>query len=368
MTAPTDKVLRDRWFYATLLAAAAGVLWLFWPFFEVLTYAAVVAVVAEPMHTRLTARLGGRRLLAAVLTALAFALLVLLPLGLLLVAFARQGISFASHGLEWVADGHLEAWLTARQAQVEAWVGTLPGRAGSGGIQVPDLTETVQQAVTSVLSVTGNVLPGLLSGIATGVIGGIIFVLTVITLLAEGPKLAAFVTALTPLDDRYEGQLIAVFREFAFNMVIGVFVVAMAQGMVASFGYWAVGMERPLFFGMLTGLGSFLPIVGTAVVAIPMCVWAFVTKGTGAGVTLALWSVFVVGTTDNVLRPMIIRGSSKIHPLLVFLAVFGGLWWMGIAGALVGPVMVAMFLALARIYREEFLAEGTTPPAPSSGA
>ncbi len=355
MSETWQKATKDHWLVGTFLVSAVGVVWLFWPFFQVLVYASVVAVVAEPLHERITLRLGGRRLLAAVLTASAFALLVLLPLGVLLGLFARQGIAFAGQGLEWVSQGHLEAWLLTHQGALEAQISAWTGRSGPNAFRLPDYTDTVQQVVTVALATAGDVLPSVLSGLITGTIGAVIFVLTVITLLAEGPRLATFVTELTPLEDRYERQMIAVFREFAFNMVIGVFVVAITQGVVASIGYSIFGMPRPVFFGMLTGMGAFLPIIGTAVVAGPMCVWAFVDQGPVVGTLMVLWSVLVVGTVDNLLRPMIIRGSSNIHPLLVFLAVFGGLWWLGITGVLVGPVMVAMFLALAKIYREEIL-------------
>lgn len=354
MNEPWPQATKDRWFLGALALGAFGVVWLLWPFFEVLVYAAVVAVVAEPLHRRLTQRLRGHRTLAAVLTAVAFALLVAVPLAALVFAFARQAFLFATQGLQWVSDGHLATQIALLEAEINARIASASG-GRAAAVRFPALGDALQEAVTTALSITSGLLPQVLSGLASAVIGLVIFVFSVVTLLAEGPRLAAFVSALTPLDDRYESQLIAVFREFAFNMVVGVFVVALAQGLTATVGYWLMGVPRPLFFGGLTGLTSFVPVIGTAIVALPLVVWTASTHGFGTALALGAWAVFVVGTVDNVLRPLVIRGSSNIHPLPVFLAVFGGIWWMGIPGALVGPVILAMFLALARIYREEFV-------------
>lgn len=365
MIGPWSQSTRDRWFLGALGLGASGVLWLLWPFFEVLVYAAVVAVVAEPLHHHLTRRMRGHRMLAAVLTALAVAVLVLVPVGLLLFAFARQAFLFATQGLAWVSEGNLAARIASLEADLNARIASASGgRAGT--VQLPAVGDALQEAVTTALSVTSGLLPQVLSGVASATIGLVIFVFTVITLLAEGPRLAAFVSELTPLDDRYESQLVAVFREFAFNMVVGVFVVALAQGLVATLGYWLMGVPRPLFFGGLTGLTSFVPVIGTAIVALPLVVWTATTHGLASALALGAWALLVVGTVDNVIRPLVIRGSSNIHPLPVFLAVFGGIWWMGIAGALVGPVILAMFLALARIHREEFLPRAR--PTPGEGA
>lgn len=348
--------IRDKWFYGLFAVSAGIVLLLLWPFFEVMVYAAVVAVVADPVHSRLTRALKGRRLVAALLTAGGFAVVVVLPIGVVVYGFAREGIAFASYGMEWVAEGKLDAWLESMQGDLARFVTTWTrGRVPEGSVRAPMLADTVQQGVTTALSITGGLLPNLVSGVASGIIGLVIFVFTVVTLLSEGPRINAFIGSLTPVDPRYETQLVAVFREFAVNMVVGVFVIAIVQGAVAALGYVIFGLPRALFFGTLTGIGAFIPLVGTAVVAVPACIWVGSTYGLGWGLGLAAWSVLVVGTVDNFLRPMLIRGNSNIHPLIIFLGVFGGIWWLGIPGALIGPVLMAMFLALARIHQEDLM-------------
>ena len=114
-------------------------------------------------------------------------------------------------------------------------------------------------------------------------------------------------------------------------------------------------MSREIFLGVLTAVLGFVPLVGAMVVWVPATLWVGFNIGWGWAAFVAIYSMAVTGTIDNLLRPFFMRGQTDIHPLLVFLAVFGGMYWMNIPGALVGPVIVAFFLALYTIYRRDFL-------------
>jgi predicted PurR-regulated permease PerM len=197
------------------------------------------------------------------------------------------------------------------------------------------------------------------NALLSGSIDAVIFVLAVVTFFMEGPRALQAATRLSPMDDAYEERLFFVFREFANNLVIGSIATAAIQGAVAAVGYGLAGVERILFAGILTGVFSFFPLVGTAVVWIPVSIWVFLNEGAGWAAFVVVWSLVFTGTVDNVVKPLFLRGSSDIHPLMIFLAVFGGLTWMGLPGVLVGPVIVAFFLALYTIYCEDFL--GLTP-------
>ena len=160
---------------------------------------------------------------------------------------------------------------------------------------------------------------------------------------------------LSPLADEYEDRLFAVFGEFSINMVVGSLATAGIQGVVAALGYWIVGVERVIFLGVATAVLSFIPLVGTLAVWVPVSLYVGVNMGWSWAVFVVVWSIVFTGTVDNLARPLFMRGSTDIHPLLVFLSVFGGMYWMGIPGVLVGPVIVAFFLALYTIYLNDFL-------------
>lgn len=344
---------RNRGYYAFFALSALSVLVLFWPYVHVLVFAGVTATVASPIHEQLTVRFRGRRLVAAIVTTALVALLVLWPISLLLYRFALEGVALARLGLDWLGNGNLETRMGDLRTAWE-WIGAdaLAPYLPEDFDPVAAAAAPAERIAETLLGSATQVLPWLLEGFASSVIDGILFVLTVIALLSDGPRLGAFTMDLIPLDSDYQRRLYGVFREFANNSVVGAFVVAVSQGIVATLGYVAFGVPRALFFGVVTGVTSFVPIVGTAVVALPMVIWVGTLHGWGWGLGLAAYAVGIIGMVDNVIRPVVIRGSSRIHPLLIFLAVFGGLQWMGLVGALVGPVLVAFFLALATIHRE----------------
>jgi predicted PurR-regulated permease PerM len=356
---PWSQVTRDRWFFAALGLSTVSVAWLLWPYASVLLFAATFAVVTWPLFERVLALAGGRRLTAAVVTALMMALGVFVPLSLVIYLFAVEAIGLVQAATETVALGALEAQVTAALA---------PG--GPLDVIRPflptdlDLVATVvgpaRSMALSLLQSVGQALPALLNAVVNGGINAVIFVATIISLYAEGPSLLRLLQRLSPLDDRYEARLFDVFREFAQNLVLGAVATAAIQGVIAAVGYEIAGAPRVLFFGTLTAVFSFFPLVGAMVIWVPLTAHVGAHHGWGWATFLALWSILFMGTADNVLKPLFMRGSSNLHPLLVFLAVFGGMAWMGLAGVFVGPVLMAFFAALFRIYETDYL--GVPPP------
>lgn len=164
-----------------------------------------------------------------------------------------------------------------------------------------------------------------------------------------------FFKRMLPIDDRYSSDVFQVFGEFSRNMVVGSLATAAIQGFVAGIGFAIAGIEKVIFLAILVFFGSFVPVVGTPVVWLPVVIYMFVTGDYAMATFLTIWSIVLVGSIDNVLRPLFMRGSSEMHALLIFLAVFGGMYWMGLAGLLVGPVIVAVFMALYRIYLRDYL-------------
>jgi predicted PurR-regulated permease PerM len=130
---------------------------------------------------------------------------------------------------------------------------------------------------------------------------------------------------------------------------------------VAGLGYWLGGVDRPLLFAVLTAVLAFVPVVGTAAAWVPVSLLLLLEGHSGGALFVTIWSLALTGTIDNIVKPLIIRGRSSMPPLLVFLAVFGGLLWFGVMGLLVGPVLMALLLALLHIYAESLPPVGETP-------
>jgi predicted PurR-regulated permease PerM len=354
---PWTATTRDRWFYAFLAATTVALAWLFSPWADVLLFAGTTVVVTWPAYAWVLRRVGGNRAAAAVVTTLSLALLVFGPVSLLLYLFAVEAVVVGQQGIDLVTSGAVEAWAqrvvySLPTAEFETYIGEyLPEEFDPVGAVVGPIRE----GILAVLNGLGGAVPVVVNLIVSGSIDFVIFVLAVVTFYMEGPTVLRAAARLSPMDDRYEERLFFVFREFANNLVIGSIATAAVQGGVAALGYAIAGVDRVLFASILTGVFSFFPLVGTAVVWVPIALYVGATHGAGWAAFVVMWSLVFTGTVDNVLKPLFLRGSSNIHPLLIFLAVFGGLTWLGLPGVLVGPVLVACFLALYTIYCEDFL-------------
>ncbi len=359
------KSTRDRWFFGILIASLISVVVLLQPFIYVLGLATVTVIVTWPLFQRILARVRRRRTIAAILTTLVVGTVIGGPLAFFVFLFVRQTLEVVSQGVAFVESGRLAAWITWVSATensdlIAAWA---PHWAASYLTEmVPaDLdfqklvTGPVQQGALGMLGAIGSFAPTLLTSTIHLGLGALIYVGAVVTLYMEGPVLVGAVRNLSPIDARYETRLFEVFREMSNNMVVGALAIALIQATVAGIGYTIFGVERAFFFAILTGALSFVPFFGTMVVWVPLTILVAAQDGLGWGGGLALWSIICTGQIDNLVRPFFMRGSTHIHPLFIGLAAFGGISWLGVPGAIVGPMVVAFFLALYTIYVKDFL-------------
>jgi predicted PurR-regulated permease PerM len=334
---PWTQRTKDTWFFGALAVSTIGVLYLFSRFMYVLMFACVVVVVSWPLYEHMLRACRGRRVAAAALTVLFLAVVIFGPFSFLVYLFVGEAIQLVGTASEYVQSGQLSRWIAYLTSTVE-WMPEWLQRFLPADF---DLQETVagpiQRGALAILNWVGNSIPALLGGTVGLGIDISIFLFAVISLY-------------------YEDRLFAVFGEFANNLVLGALVTAAVQGFVAGIGYAIVGVDRVVFFAMMTGVCAFVPFVGTMIVLIPLAISVILTDGVGWGVFLIVWGIGVA-QLDNIIRPLFMRGRTNIHPLLIFLAVFGGIGWLGLPGALIGPVMVAFFLALYTIYTEEYLGQ-----------
>jgi len=123
---------------------------------------------------------------------------------------------------------------------------------------------------------------------------------------------------------------------------------------LATIGFWITGVPDPIFFGVLTAIASFVPAVGVLLVLVPACVGLAVTGHSIAAVVQAVWAlVLVIGVADYVIKPWLVRGEAKVPAVVTFAALFGGVEVFGLQGLLIGPVLMALAIAVLRLYAAE---------------
>lgn len=185
-------------------------------------------------------------------------------------------------------------------------------------------------------------------------LGLLIMIVSVFFFLLDGPVMTQAVMRLSPLDDRYERELIHEFDSISRAVVVATLLSALAQGILAGFGYWLAGLDSLFLLIVLTALMAMVPFLGAAAIWLPVSLWLyFYEERTLAAVLLIVYGMLFVSMADNVIKPMVLHGRARLHPLLALLSVLGGVQALGPIGILVGPMVVAFLQTLLNILHRE---------------
>ncbi|QDU97025.1 AI-2E family transporter [Lignipirellula cremea] len=192
--------------------------------------------------------------------------------------------------------------------------------------------------------------------VASYIIGLIVMVVSIFFFFADGPKMINAMMNLFPLDNRYEQELLLEFDNVSRAVVLSHLVSALAQALLAGIAFYFAGLNAVFLLMLLTFTLAMVPFVGAASVWAPCALYLFfIEERFWPAVLLAIWGAVVVSCIDNVIKPYILHGRSKLHPLLALLSVLGGVQALGPIGILIGPMVVVFLSTLLKILHREML-------------
>jgi predicted PurR-regulated permease PerM len=325
-----------RWAVVVLTMAALYVCWPLWP---ALVLAAWTAALVRPLLARFERALRGRRRAAGVLSLLLF-LLLALPLSAVVLAVISGGQELA-HAITQSPSARTAV------ASIAAGTGDAPT------LQVPkDLASTLDFAQR--YGAQGiDVLSNVAGAAGTGLVALFIYFAGAYELLVEGPRAWAWCKLHSPLKVEHLERLRGAFQETGRGLLVGVGLTTATQGLVATLVYLALGVPRWWVLGPITGLASVVPLIGSALVWAPISIGLFVSGHPVKGVILVVLGLAVISTVDNVLRPLYARmGALKMPTYLLFVSVFGGVAAFGAWGAILGPLVVRLWMEAVAVRRE----------------
>ncbi len=333
------KRLQTISFFLILLAVFVLVLVIIKPLASILAFGIILAILFHPIYNW-TLRQVKSPNLASLLTVLLIFILALIP-----IVFFGQ---LLFNEIVTVYDRFRAGDLVLHREQI---VQGLP-------VQLQDLIATFSRDLNAFLSrLTSNAFASfssLLSNVAGFVVAFFVLLLTLFYLLRDGTKIKQFFMDITPIATAQENELTDKIVLAVNGVVKGSFLTALTQGAMATIGFVIFGVPEPILWGLFTVLAALVPTVGTALSLVPAVIYLLVTGHTGNAIGLAIWGAVGVGMIDNVLGPKLVGSRTKLHPLLVLLSVLGGIQLFGFLGFLIGPIIMAIFVALVDIYRSDF--------------
>jgi predicted PurR-regulated permease PerM len=349
----TRQQLFAAFFFAVLLFLLYQFYLILELFLTPLAWAAVLALIFAPVQRWLSGRLRGR-------TALAAFLLTTLVIGTVIVPTIIVGALLVSESVDAfeslqrvVRDGSADAWL--EQARSSA-AGVLLGLIPEDLRQRVDLPEMALRA--------SNAASGFFVEQATGVVKNTLlfvvnFFLTTIALfffLRDGERMTAYVRSVIPMEPRDREHILERFADTLTAVIQGTLLTASAQGLLAGIGFWIAGVDFAVLLGVGTALLAVLP-GGAPVVWVPVTIYVAIFDSWAWALFLLIWGAAAVGGIDNVIRPLVIGGRTRIPTVILFFGILGGLRVYGILGLFLAPVVIAILVAFVRIYREQYATE-----------
>jgi predicted PurR-regulated permease PerM len=348
-----------RLFILGALALALYFGWkMFQPFFSAVAIAAILDVVFYPLHARLARTFGGRRGLAAGVTVLSVVLVVILPLIGMGIVFTKQAIDLYSGLSANAQGGSVDSILRFRDwAAVDGWLGAHAPWLDTKALNLEGVFLNFLERIGGYGVAVGTAAASNVLG-AVGTFAVVLFSLFFI--LLDGAAFAGWIWAMVPLDARHREIVSRTFLAIVKSAVLGSGLVAIVQGILGGLAFWIVGLPGVLW-GFIMAFMSLVPVVGTAIIWAPAGIVLLLQGQTGAGAFILVWGAVVISSSDNVVRLLAVRGPLRLHPLLLFFSILGGIKISGLLGVVYGPLVLAMIQTLFGFFREEFLGQPASP-------
>ncbi|GHG70276.1 AI-2E family transporter [Comamonas sp. JC664] len=332
------------------------------PFAKAFFLAAVLAGTFYGIYSSLSRKLRGRSSLAAGLIVSGVVLALLVPLGGL-TAFV---VTEVSDGVKFVSD-------TVQREGVEGLIGKMPGPVRGPveslleriPLEQAQLDETLQQQVSSQGGTAARAVTGVVAATGSIAFQTVMMLIALFFLLTEGARLVSWVESVSPLRRGQTGEILREFRSVSVAVLVSSVATAGVQAAAALIGFLIARVPASLFFAGVAFFLALIPAVGAAIVVLVAAALMFFSGHPWAALFLAIWGTVVVGLVDNIVKPLLAKRGMHQHGAIVFFALLGGLAAFGTVGLLLGPLIVAFFLALVRIYERDY---GRPTPRPGDPA
>jgi predicted PurR-regulated permease PerM len=324
------------------------------PFAEAFFFAAVLTGALYPLHRRLSQKLGDRRGMSAGILCFAVVLALLMPVG----GIAAFAIKESVHGVRFVSEtvrsegvaGLVEHLPEPVQNGVNALLARMPG-------QEQELDALLQEQASAQSGKAARAVTGALAATGSALLQSGLMLIAMYFLLVDGAELVVWFEHISPLARGQTTELLQEFRKVSVAVLVSSLATAGLQSVVAFAGYLMARVPHPVFFATVTFFIAFVPALGAGGVTLAVALLLVLLGHPWAALFLAIWGIFVVGLVDNIVKPLLVKRGLSMHGGLVFFALLGGLAAFGSVGLVAGPLTVAFFLALVRIYQRDFRAQ-----------
>jgi predicted PurR-regulated permease PerM len=330
------------------------------PFLYGLVWAAILASVFHPLFSALARRLRRPRA-ASALTCVLVTVVIVLPVLFLLFTLAKQSVSAYRVVQEHVSGAGLPSFEVVRKTFPYRW---FLAKSKTLGLPEPDVGVVLTKGIGSVSAFLVSRSAAIFAGITHSVINFLVMVVALYYLLLRGPDMLSELRQMSLVRPEHGDRIIEKFRAIAVATFGGSLATSIIHGAADAIIFWIFGLPSPLLWGTVMAFLSLVPVVGTALVWVPLVVYYLIKGQVVRAILLLLAFGAVAGIVDNVVKPILIRRGTEVDSIWIFLSVTGGVAVFGLLGLFLGPFLISLLLVLVDIYKVEFRGEpgGSTTP------
>ena len=339
-------------FFTVLLGALLGFAYVLRSFIPDLIMGLLIAGISRPLFQRICGLLGGRRHLAAVLATVLLTVLIAVPLAWLGASLYQQ--AGAAYGL--IRDA-LASEAVGEALRGEGWFGGQLAKI-FGVLGMEYTPESVKAAAANAAGTIAAFLTSHLNAAVTNVLLALYHLALMLVVVfygyVDGPAFKRRIFELSPLPDEEEELIVQKFGDVGKAILFGSGAGAVLQGVLGGLAMWVCGVPSPVFWGVIMAVLAFLPVIGASLVYIPTTIYLLVLGEWWTALSFFAFCSVQGLLIDNLLTPRLVGGRMRMHNLLIFLALVGGIATFGMGGVVYGPLFAAFVLTLLGLYERAY--------------
>ncbi|MFA6408189.1 MAG: AI-2E family transporter [Candidatus Paceibacterota bacterium] len=334
---------RHYFLVVLIIGMTALVSAVFLPFLKTLALAVVFAVVLERLYTRISKILGGWESVSALMTVLIGIFFIALPLSLVGVLVGNEAHSLYI-SLE-TEQG--QGALTENLVRIgDTYDRVIPGIKNLLVGVSTDIDMYLKEALRWIAGHASEIF----SSVSQFFLSFLVFLIALYYLLRDGKRAREVLVRISPLPNHEDGVVLDKLERAVNSIIKGDLTLALIQGLLTTLGFLIFGVPGAVLWGTVAAVAALIPGIGTSIVIAPAVIYLFSIGNVPESLGLLAWGAIGVGLIDNLLGPKLIGNGMRLHPLLVLLAVLGGILFFGPSGVFLGPLSLSFLFALLSIY------------------
>lgn len=347
-----DKSSQDLilWFFLVLFLISIFMLgWMLRPFISIIILAFVVTGIFNPIYASMAVKIKPQP--ASLITCLLIFIVLFIPILLFVGILSKEAYELYQLGKGALLNDRIKSLLAGSTIldRVNLFLSNFDTQVTSD-----HLNRMLSEVSKSVGMFVYKQASAIASNVFTFIVNFFFMLLITFFLLIDGHKVISFITNLSPLPREQDEKLIRKFKDIAGAILVGNGLGGLIQGVLGGIVFALFGLDSPFLWGVVMSLLAFLPIVGIGVVFLPATVYLFLAGRIAAGLFFIVFYIVLSAGVEYIIKPKLVGTRVKMHTLLVFISIIGGLKLFGILGIIYGPLVVTAFLTLTDIYHTSY--------------